>query len=96
VASGFPRGAALRSPITLRSQQGGVTADHHYTVVPAGAGSRVTLTADVHTRGAWTLAGPMIRAATRRTDSGQLDALDRELPPAEGADGGAGYGPPSW
>jgi hypothetical protein len=45
----------------------------------AGAGSRVTLTADVHTRGAWTLAGPMIRAAIRRTDTGQLDALDREL-----------------
>ena len=32
-----------------------------------------------HTRGAWRLAGPMIRAAIGRTDSGQLDALDREL-----------------
>ena len=46
--------------LTLRSQQGGVTAD-------------------VRTRGAWALAGPMIRAAIRKTDSGQLDALDREL-----------------
>ena len=65
--------------ITLRSRQGGVTADYRYTVEPAGAGSRVTLAADVRTRGAWALAGPMIRAAIRRTDSGQLDALDREL-----------------
>jgi uncharacterized protein YndB with AHSA1/START domain len=65
--------------ITLRSQQGGVTADYRYTVEPAGSGSRVSLTADVRTRGAWTLLGPMIRAAIRKTDSGQLDALDREM-----------------
>ena len=65
--------------ITLRSQQGGVTADYRYTVEPAGSGSRVALTADVRTRGAWALAGPMIRAAIRKTDSGQLDALDREM-----------------
>ena len=64
--------------ITLRSQQGGVTADYRYSVEPAGSGSRVTLTADVRTRGAWGLAGPLIRAAIRRSDSGQLDALDRE------------------
>jgi len=65
--------------ITLRSQQGGVTADYRYTVEPAGSGSRVALTADVRTQGVWGLAGPMIRAAIRKTDSGQLDALDREL-----------------
>jgi uncharacterized protein YndB with AHSA1/START domain len=65
--------------ITLRSRQGGVTADYTYTVEPAGAGTRVALVADVGTRGAWTLAGPVIRAGIRRSDSGQLDALDREL-----------------
>src|SRR5687767_3283597 len=36
--------------ITLRSRQGGVTADYQYSVEPDGAGSRVTLTADVVTR----------------------------------------------
>ena len=65
--------------VTLRSRQGGVTADYTYGVEPSGAGSRVTLVADVATRGAWALAEPMIRAAIRRTDRGQLDAFDREL-----------------
>ena len=65
--------------ITLRSRQGGVTADYTYGVEPTAAGSRVTLVADVATRGKWTLAGPMIRTAIRRTDSAQLDAFDREL-----------------
>ena len=65
--------------ITLRSQQGGVTADYTYAVEPAAASSRVTLIADVRTAGAWRLAGPAIRAAIRRTDSGQLDSFDREL-----------------
>src|SRR5688500_2736898 len=37
--------------ITLRSRQGGVTADYRYTVEPAGAGSRVSLAADVRTSG---------------------------------------------
>jgi uncharacterized protein YndB with AHSA1/START domain len=65
--------------ITLRSQQGGVTADYTYAVAADPGGTRVTLTADVGTRGGWWLAGPMIRGAIRRTDSGQLDALDREV-----------------
>ena len=65
--------------VTLRSRQGGVTADYTYRVEPDGAGSRVTLIAEVATRGAWALAGPVIRAAIRRTDRGQLDAFDREL-----------------
>jgi uncharacterized protein YndB with AHSA1/START domain len=65
--------------VTLRSQQGGVTADYTYAVVADPGGTRVTLTADVQTSGAWRLAAPMIRVAIRRTDSGQLDALDREL-----------------
>jgi uncharacterized protein YndB with AHSA1/START domain len=65
--------------ITLRSRQGGVTADYTYSVAPEGTGSRLTLVADVATRGAWALVGWAVRAAIRRTDSGQLDAFDREL-----------------
>jgi uncharacterized protein YndB with AHSA1/START domain len=65
--------------ITLRSRQGGVTADYTYTVEPAGAGSRATLTADVRTPGVWGLLGPVIRRAIRREDSGQLEALARAL-----------------
>ncbi len=65
--------------VTLRSRQGGVTADYTYSVEPAGAGSRVSLTADVRTAGLWSLLGPVIRAAIRKEDSGQLDALARTL-----------------
>ena len=65
--------------VTLRSQQGGVTADYTYTVEASDPGSRLTLVADVGTRGIWTLAGPVLRAVIRRTDQGQLDALAREL-----------------
>jgi uncharacterized protein YndB with AHSA1/START domain len=65
--------------ITLRSRQGGVTADYIYAVEPAGAGSRVTLDAEVRTPGVWSLLGPVIRRAIRREDSGQLDALAQAL-----------------
>ena len=65
--------------VTLRSRQGGVTADYTYGVEPAGTGSRATLTADVRTSGLWALLGPVIRAAIRKEDSGQLDALERAL-----------------
>jgi uncharacterized protein YndB with AHSA1/START domain len=65
--------------ITLRSRQGGVTADYTYALASEDGGTRLTLVADVRTRGAWTLAGPAVRAAIRRADAGQLDALDREL-----------------
>jgi uncharacterized protein YndB with AHSA1/START domain len=65
--------------ITLRSRQGGVTADYVYTVEPAGSATHVTLVADVRTTGAWMAAGPMIRAAIRRSDAGQLDAFARSL-----------------
>jgi uncharacterized protein YndB with AHSA1/START domain len=64
--------------LTLRSVQGGVTADYRYTVEPAGDGTRLTLVADVTTRGPWTLLGPVIRTAIRRSDAGQLDALARD------------------
>lgn len=65
--------------ITLLSRQGGVTADYVYTVEPTGSGSRATLTADVRTGGLWSLLGPVIRAAIRKEDAGQLDALERAL-----------------
>jgi uncharacterized protein YndB with AHSA1/START domain len=65
--------------VTLRSRQGGVTADYTYAVAPAGSGSRATLTADVRTSGPWALLGPVIRAAIRKEDSGQLDALARVI-----------------
>jgi uncharacterized protein YndB with AHSA1/START domain len=65
--------------ITLRSRQGGVTADYTYTVEPAPPGTRVGLVADVRTSTAWTPAGPLIRAVIRRTDAGQLDALRRSI-----------------
>ena len=66
--------------VTLRSRQGGVTADYTYAVEPAGTGSRATLTADVRTSGLWSLLGPIIRAAIRREDAGQLEQLERALP----------------
>jgi carbon monoxide dehydrogenase subunit G len=65
--------------VTLRSRQGRVTADYAYSVEPAGEGSRVTLTADVRAVGLWALLGPVIRAAIRKEDSGQLDTLARTL-----------------
>lgn len=65
--------------VTLRSRQGGVVADYTYSVRADGDRSRVTLVADVRTSRAWALLGPLIRAAIRRADAGQLDALDREI-----------------
>jgi uncharacterized protein YndB with AHSA1/START domain len=65
--------------ITLRSVQGGVTADYAYRVEADPRGSRVSLVADVQTRGAWTLLAPVIRAAIRRSDSVQLERLDEAL-----------------
>ncbi|MGY1617930.1 SRPBCC family protein [Geodermatophilus sp. SYSU D00691] len=65
--------------LTLRSVQGGVTADYRYSVEPADGGSRLELVADVGTRGPWGLLAPVIRAAIRRQDAGQLDALARAV-----------------
>ena len=65
--------------VTLRSRQGGVTADYTYGVESLGTGSRATLTADVRTSGLWALLGPVIRAAIRKEDAGQLDALAQTL-----------------
>ena len=65
--------------VTLRSRQGGVEADYTYGVTPEGDRTTATLVADVRTAGVWALVGPLVRAAIRRTDAGQLDALDREI-----------------
>ncbi|TDC53576.1 hypothetical protein E1212_05220 [Jiangella ureilytica] len=65
--------------LTLTSVQGGVTADYAYSVDPSGGGTAVTLTADVRTRGWWTVFGPLLRAAIRRADGGQLEAFKRTV-----------------
>lgn len=61
--------------ITLRSIQGGVTADYVYVCARQDEGTRVTLAADCRMTGAVRLFGPMIRSAIRRADSGQLGAF---------------------
>jgi len=53
--------------------------DYTYGVAPEGAGTLLTLDADVRTRGWWGLLAPVVRAAIRRTDAGQPAALDREM-----------------
>ena len=66
-----------RRAITLRSVQGGVTADYAYTVRPGDepGGSAVSLQADVATRGVMTLLAPVIRGAIAREDGEQLTRL---------------------
>jgi len=62
--------------ITLRSVQGGVTADYRYTIEPAGDGrSQVHLDADCATTGLWSIVGPVLRMMMKRTDAGQLERL---------------------
>lgn len=61
--------------ITLRSVQGGVTADYVYRCTPNGDGTRVSLVADCRITGPVRLLSPMIRSAIRRADSDQLDAF---------------------
>ena len=61
--------------ITLRSVQGGVTADYTYECVADGPGTRVGLVAECSMTGPVRLFGPVIRYAIRRADSGQLDAF---------------------
>lgn len=61
--------------VTLRSQQGGVTADYVYSLEAEGEGTRATLAAECTFTGLWTLLGPIIRRAIKSTDGGQMDAL---------------------
>ncbi|MCY4619092.1 MAG: SRPBCC family protein [Chloroflexi bacterium] len=67
--------------ITLRSQQGGVSADYTYSIEPAGqSSSRVSLEAECHFSGfLFRLLGPLIGIAIRRTDGGQIAALKRVI-----------------
>ena len=52
-----------------------MTARYRYRLEPRGSETTARLTADVAAAGPWALLGPVIRAAIRRTDAGQLDAL---------------------
>lgn len=61
--------------ITLRSVQGGVTADYVCACSQQDAGTRVSLTVDCRTSGAFRLLGPVIWSAIRQADAGQLDAF---------------------
>ncbi len=63
--------------ITLTSVQGGVRADYIYTVEGTGDATRATLVADVTTGALWRVVALALRAAIRRADAGQLDALKR-------------------
>ena len=67
--------------ITLRSEQGGVSADYTYSIEPAGESrSRVSLVAECHFSGFLSrLLGPLIGFAIRRTDGGQIAALKRVI-----------------
>ena len=67
--------------ITLRSIQGGVTADYVYRCARHGEGTRVRLVADCRMTGPARLLGPVIRSAIRRADSGQLDAFAATFTP---------------
>lgn len=76
--------------ITLRSVQGGVTADYVYTCAADGAGTRVSLVADCRMTGPVRLLGPLIRSAIRRADSHQLDAFAATFNPPPGSVGSGG------
>lgn len=65
--------------ITLRSTQGGVTADYVYLCVPDNGGTRVSLVTDCRMTGPVWLLGPVIRSAIRKAD-GQLDAFAATFP----------------
>ena len=62
--------------VTLRSRQGGVSADYTYTVESTGDGrSRLSLVAECRPGGLWRLYGPLLKWMIRRTDGGQPAAL---------------------
>jgi uncharacterized protein YndB with AHSA1/START domain len=71
--------------VTLRSVQGGVTAEYVYAVEAIDdARTRVRLTAGCATEGVlWALMYPLIRVAIKMSDGGQMDALKRVV---EGTD----------
>ncbi|MEL7207027.1 MAG: SRPBCC family protein [Actinomycetota bacterium] len=62
--------------LTLRSTQGGVTADYHYRLTSLDATTtRLDLRAECATSGAWSLVGPLLRFMMARSDRGQPEAL---------------------
>lgn len=67
--------------VTLRSVQGGVSADYAYRLEPVSPeATAITLDATCDADGlGWRIAGPLIRFAMRRSDGGQLDALKAEV-----------------
>ena len=67
--------------LTLRSQQGGVTADYTYSIEAVGdSSSLVSLEAECHFSGLlFRLLGPLISFAIRRTDRGQIAALKQVI-----------------
>lgn len=67
--------------VTLRSSQGGVSADYVYECVTHGRGTRVSLVADCSTTGYLRLLGPFIRYAIRRADGSQLDEFAATFAP---------------
>lgn len=64
--------------LTLRSVQGAVTADYTYTCAPRGPVTVVRLVAVCRVTGPTRLLAPVIRAAIRRADRGQVAAFARE------------------
>jgi carbon monoxide dehydrogenase subunit G len=70
--------------LVVRSAQGAVTSAYTYTCTPSGAGTDLTLVADLVAGGVWRPFAPLLRAAVRRADSGQPALLKAacERPPA--------------
>lgn len=61
--------------LTLTNEQPGVRADYAYELAAEGAGTVISLTADVATSGAMRLLGPVIRRSIAAADGVQLDRL---------------------
>ena len=78
--------------LTLRSVQGGVTADYTYECVAQGPDTSLSLVAECSMTGPVRLLGPVIRYAIRRADAGQLDlfAATFATPTHPHADGASG------
>ena len=61
--------------ITMTSTQGPVTAHYRYAVAPDGAGSTVTLEAEVLVKGPLKIMAPTIRGSIAKEDGSQLERL---------------------
>ena len=66
--------------LSLRSRQGGISADYVYRFEDCGEGTRVTLDAECRGEGmGWRLAAPLIGFLMARADGGQLRALKQMI-----------------